>query len=106
MISIGIFIDLKKAFDTINHDILVQKLSYYGLRGVASKWISSYLENRSQFVSYNNVNSDIQNINCGIPQGSILGLSLFILYINDLCNVTNLLTFIFLLMTQIFFMKV
>ena len=84
MISIGIFIDLKKAFDTINHDILVQKLSNYGLRGVASKWISSYLENRSQFVSYNNVNSDIQNINCGIPQGSISGPSLFILYINDL----------------------
>ena len=87
MISIGIFIDLKKAFDTINHSILVQKLSYYGLRGVASKWISSYLENQSQFVSYNNVNSDIQNINCGILQGSILGPSLFILYINDLCNV-------------------
>ena len=65
----------------------------YGIRGIASEWIKSYLQNRYQFVNFRNVNSDEQKIICGIPQGSILGPSLFILYINDICNSSNLLKF-------------
>ena len=74
---IGIFIDLKKAFDTSNHEILIGKLKYYGIRGIASKWKSSYLTNRKQFVYYNNIYSDTEYIKCGVPQGSILGPTLF-----------------------------
>ena len=93
-ITVGIFIDLKKAFDTINHDLLLRKLNCYGIRGVAHKWLSSYIKNRNQYVSYNNVDSKLMDITCGVPQGSILGPILFILYINDLCNVSNFLKFV------------
>ena len=94
MFSVGLFIDLKKAFDTLNHNILIEKLKFYGIRGVASDWLISYLSNRKQFVNFNNVNSDYQTIKCGIPQGSIIGPILFILYINDMCNACKLFKFI------------
>ena len=90
----GIFIDLKKAFDTIDHEILMKKLYHYGLRGISQKWIQSYLRQRKQFVEYDEVKSSCKDIVCGIPQGSILGPKLFILYINDICNVSTLLKYV------------
>lgn len=100
----GIFIDLKKAFDTVNHNILLLKLEHYGIRGNILDWFKSYLTNRSQFVYCNNKNSKIKNISCGVPQGSVLGPLLFLLYINDLPNISSKLKFfLFADDTNIFF---
>ena len=90
-IAIAILLDLKKAFDTVNHRILLQKLNAYGIRGNMLKWFGSYLTGRSQYVVYEGVKSDIYNVTCGVPQGSILGPLLFILNMNDICNVSELL---------------
>ena len=64
----GIFIDLRKAFDTVNHEILLMKLEHYGIRGNMLKWFQSYLTNRKQFVSVNNTSSELKDIKCGVPQ--------------------------------------
>ena len=93
-LTIGVYVDLKKAFDTINHSLLFKKLEKYGFRGIANNWIRSYLNNRSQFVSFKSCNSDLLPVVCGILQGSVLGPKLFILYINDICNVSKILKFI------------
>ena len=92
--TIGIFLDLSKAFDTINHKILVKKFDHYGVRGISNLWFQNYLTNRKQIVKYNQTRSNEMVIESGAPQGSILGPILFLLYVNDIENCSNLLSFI------------
>ena len=87
-IPLAIFLDLSKAFDTIDHTILIDKLRYYGLKGNSLNWFKSYLSNRKQYVEYNNSQSSYANVSTGVPQGSILGPLLFIIYMNDIAKVT------------------
>ena len=95
---------MSKAFDTVDHNILISKLEHYGVRGTPLRWFESYLSNRQQYVEFNGVRSESCEIKCGVPQGSILGPLLFLLYINDLCNVSKVVDFIlFADDTNIFF---
>ena len=80
----GVFIDLQKAFDTVNHDILLSKLNHYSIRGVAFNWFKSYFSDRTQYATIKNEISEIQTIKYGLPEGSILGPLLFLIYINNL----------------------
>ena len=88
--TVGVFLDLSKAFDTIDNEILFAKLEHYGIRDVALQWIKSYFSYRRQFVQINQTCSSTQTIKCGVPQGSILGPLFFILYINDLPRASKL----------------
>ena len=87
--AVGIFLDFQKAFDTVDHGILLDKLYCYGIRDIAHKWFISYLSSRQQSVMYNGHESEFKMMRCGVPQGSILGPLLFLLYINDLTAVSN-----------------
>ena len=83
-VALGVFIDLKKAFDTVDHEILLQKMEHYGIRGVANKLIKSYLRDRTQYVQYGGYESERGVVECGVPQGSVLGPLFFLLYVNDM----------------------
>ena len=85
----SVIIDLEKAFNTVDHQILLQKLHHYGIRGLAHNWFRSYLSNRQQFVFISGPSSELMSIKCGILQGSTLGPLLFLLYLNDLNSVFN-----------------
>jgi len=84
LFTCGVFIDLKKAFDTVDHKILLHKLNHYGFLGVINKWFSSYLDGLAQTMQVGSHISKRQNTTCGVPQGSVLVPLLFLIYVNDI----------------------
>ena len=94
LFSCGIFIDLKKAFDTVNHSILLNKLNHYGVRGLVNDWFSSYLFKRTQTTEINSFISNKEIVPCGVPRGSLLGSLLFLIFINGIPNSSQKLNFV------------
>ena len=88
-ISLGVFLDLSKAFDTVSHSILLDKLSHYSLSDNTLKWFKNYLKDRKQYVFIDGINSSSRIISYGVPQGSIFGPILFLIYMNDVQFVTK-----------------
>ena len=105
-IGSGVFVDLQKAFDIVDHQILLVKLNHYGIFGVSNDWFKSYLPNHNQYVSINGYKSGLAAINCRVPQGSVLGPLLFLLDIMTLIKQQNLVKFITLLMILIYYISV
>ena len=89
--TLGIFLDLSKAFDTVNHNILLEKLIAYGIQYGNLKWFRNYLSNRKQFIFYDDFKREVKIVKCGVPQGSILGPLLFLIFVNDVINSTKIL---------------
>ena len=99
--SCGIFLDLKKTFDTVNHEILLTKLEHYGIRGVINSWFTSYLSDCRQSIEIDKCISETETIVCGVPQGSVLGPLLFLLLLMTSINLPRNLLFIYSQMIQV-----
>ena len=79
-IGCGVFLDFQKAFDRVDHEILLSKLDYYGIQGISNNWFKSYFSNHKQFVSINGYDSGLAEIKCGVPQGSVLESPIFVIH--------------------------
>lgn len=93
--TLGVFLDLKKAFDTVNFEILIKKMEHYGFRGTSKRWFQNYLSDRVQYVTIDGSDSSPQKMLCGVPQGSVLGPLLFLIFINDLPNAKDFFSLLF-----------